>query len=59
MSAIDRPTNRIRLTVELERDTEPVSGWLEQEDGERREFASILELISLLESARAGPQLWA
>jgi hypothetical protein len=46
---------RVRLTVELDRDTEPPSGWVQVEHGEQREFTSLLELISLLESARAGP----
>jgi hypothetical protein len=48
---------RVRLIVELDRDTEPPSGWVQAERGERREFASMLELISLLESARAGPHV--
>jgi hypothetical protein len=51
-----RPSERIRLTVDLDRDAEPPSGWIEDEHGERREFVGLLELISLLDSPRAGPQ---
>jgi hypothetical protein len=51
----DRVTGRVRLTIELDRGTDPPSGWVQSERGERREFASLLELISLLESARVGP----
>lgn len=46
---------RVRVIVELDREGEPPSGWVELEGRERCEFASLLELISLLERARAGP----
>ena len=57
MKATDDTTGRVRLMVELDREAQPPSGWIQVEKGERREFANLLELISLLESARAGPGL--
>jgi hypothetical protein len=56
MAETDHPPGRIRLTVELERDAQPPSGWIEDEHGERCEFAGLLELISLLDSPGTGPQ---
>jgi hypothetical protein len=56
MPGTDHGSARIRLTVELDRDAEPPSGWVEDEHGERREFAGLLELISLLDSPGIGPQ---
>jgi hypothetical protein len=41
-----------RLIVELE-PGEPISGWVEGEGVPRRRFDGLLELIALLESARA------
>jgi hypothetical protein len=51
--ASNRATGRVRLTVELECDTEPAAGSILHQSGQRDDFASLLELILLLESARA------
>jgi hypothetical protein len=55
MAGTDHSAEPLRLTVELDRDAEPPSGWVEDEHGERRAFAGLLELISLLDSS-TGPQ---
>lgn len=44
----------IRITLEIKPSSEPIAGWAEAETGERRPFVGMLELIGMLESARAG-----
>jgi hypothetical protein len=55
MTASSEVHDRVRVIVELDRNAQPPSGWVQIERGERREFANLLELIALLESAREGP----
>ena len=45
--------NTIRVTVTIDRVGEPISGWLETPLALRRPFVGILDLVGLLERARA------
>jgi hypothetical protein len=42
-----------RLELELLRGVEPISGQIRIDDGPEREFIGVLELITLLDEARA------
>lgn len=46
----------MRLVLDLDVASEPPSGWLTDEDGERRRFVGLLELFALIEAfhRRAG-----
>jgi hypothetical protein len=44
----------IRLLVELEPDTQPISGTYSLGDADPIEFVGVLELLSAIESTRAG-----
>jgi hypothetical protein len=57
MPVTRRDGDRVRLCVELDRETEPPSGWVEDETGARRVFTSLLELIALLESSRTRREI--
>jgi hypothetical protein len=41
-----------RITVEIDPRVMPIGGWLRTGSGSRREFRGMLELLSLLETAR-------
>lgn len=56
MPRTPRAGDRVCLSVELDREIEPPSGWIEDETGTRRGFTNLLELISLLESSRTRPE---
>jgi hypothetical protein len=45
----------MRLTIELDTHSQPIAGWLQPDGEPRREFAGMLELISLLEELRERP----
>jgi hypothetical protein len=42
----------MRLTIEIHAHSRPIAGWLQADGEPRREFAGMLELISLLEELR-------
>jgi hypothetical protein len=44
----------VLLTVFIEPDTEPITGWLEAEHGPRRSFSGWLELTALLSDVQAA-----
>ena len=50
---MDDPS-RLRLVLELERDREPVRGWLQVPDGSRERFEGLLGLLAVLDAARAS-----
>jgi hypothetical protein len=43
---------RTRLSLELDADANPVSGWLDGPEQQRRSFSGYLELMSLIEHVR-------
>jgi hypothetical protein len=46
--------DQVLLRLVLDRGKEPLSGSLEVEDGGRREFVGVLELLALIDAVRAG-----
>ncbi|HUA43833.1 MAG TPA: hypothetical protein VMA77_01320 [Solirubrobacteraceae bacterium] len=44
----------LRLVLDLERGHDPVRGWLESPDGARERFEGLLELLVVLDAARAA-----
>jgi len=44
----------VLLTVFIEPDTEPITGWVEPERGPRRSFYGWLELTAMLRDTQAG-----
>ena len=42
----------VRVTIEFDPTSAPITGWLEREERPRQEFRGMLELIALLEAAR-------
>lgn len=57
MTGTDHLAEPIRLTLELDRDAEPPSEWIEDEHGEPRAFEGLSKLILL--DASTWPQQWA
>ena len=52
----------LRLVLDLERGGDPVRGWLESPGGVRERFEGLLELLVVLDAARAAdrvPEDWA
>ena len=47
----------MRFTIEIEKDGDAASGWVEAAGGRRRRFVGLLELIALLDGAREVPSL--
>lgn len=45
----------IRVTLVIDRVADPISGWLECPPAMQQPFVGLLDLIGLLERARAGP----
>jgi hypothetical protein len=44
----------LRVTLELRRAGEPISGWIQAEGAVRGEFVGLMDLVAALESLRAG-----
>ena len=53
--ATPREEFRMRLMIEIDTHSRPIAGWLQPDGEPRREFAGMLELISLLEELRERP----
>jgi hypothetical protein len=47
------PPTRAQIKLEVDRESEPITGVLEDERGERRPFLGWIELISAIEDARS------
>lgn len=45
----------VRVTIEFDPASAPITGWFQREERPRQEFRGMLELISLLEAAREHP----
>ena len=44
--------SQVRLTLGIDAEREPITGWIEDDLGSRRDFVGMLELVALLEGAR-------
>jgi hypothetical protein len=53
---VDVSGERTRLTVELESDSEPIAGRIEESGGRAHEFAGYMSLIEALERLRRPPE---
>jgi hypothetical protein len=42
----------VRVTIEFDPASAPITGWFQREERTRQEFRGMLELIALLEAAR-------
>ena len=48
----ETPSETLSVTVELEKDADPISGSVSEAAGQRRSFSGWLELIAALQRAR-------
>jgi hypothetical protein len=47
---------RVRLTIDIELDSEPIAGSMQRSDGDRTPFDGWIELVSLLQEAATREQ---